>query len=144
MSRRSRAIELWASLKALGRAGVEDLVDRLCAHAERFATRLKGRGFRVLNDVVFDQVLAACDTPEQTRATLEKIQASGECWCGGALWEGEPVIRVSVVSWATTAQDVDRSVAAFVAARAAVSAVASQDAAPAERSAAQTADQNVG
>jgi len=119
MSRRSRAIELWATLKALGRAGVEDLVDRLCAHAERFATRLRGHGFRVLNDVVFDQVLVACDSAAATRATLEAIQASGECWCGGATWRGEPVIRLSVVSWATTTADVDRSVAAFVAARAA-------------------------
>jgi len=33
------------------------------------------------------------------------------------MWEGEPVIRVSVCSWATTALDVDRSVAAFVEAR---------------------------
>jgi glutamate/tyrosine decarboxylase-like PLP-dependent enzyme len=121
MSRRSRAIELWATLKALGRAGVEDLVDRLCAHAERFAARLRGHGFRILNDVVFDQVLVADETPDATRATLAKLQDGGECWCGGAVWNGEPVIRVSVVSWATTAADVDRSVAAFVAARAAVS-----------------------
>jgi hypothetical protein len=32
-------------------------------------------------------------------------------------WNGEPVIRVSVCSWVTTAADVDRSVAAFVEAR---------------------------
>jgi glutamate/tyrosine decarboxylase-like PLP-dependent enzyme len=143
MSRRSRAIELWSSLKALGRAGVEDLVDRLCAHAERLATKLKAQEFRVLNDVVFDQVLVACESPEQTRGTLQEIQASGECWCGGALWNGEPVIRVSVVSWATTAEDVDRAVAAFVTAREAASASAGPIAAPAERSPAQAADQNV-
>jgi len=117
MSRRARAVDLWATLKALGRSGVEDLVDRLCLHAERFAAKLKAQGFRVLNDVVFNQVLAACETPELTRATLEHIQRSGECWCGGAEWRGEPVIRISVCSWATTAEDIDRSVAAFVAAR---------------------------
>jgi hypothetical protein len=70
-------------------------------------------------------VLVADETPDATRATLAKLQDSGECWCGGALWNGEPVIRVSVVSWATTAADVDRSVAAFVAARAAVGRPAS-------------------
>ena len=113
MSRRARAIELWATLKALGRSGVEELVDRLCRHARRFADLLAARGFRVLNDVVFNQVLVACERPELTAATLAGIERSGECWCGGATWRGEPVIRISVCSWATTEADVDRSVEAF-------------------------------
>jgi glutamate/tyrosine decarboxylase-like PLP-dependent enzyme len=117
MSRRARVVELWATLKFLGREGVEELVDRLCDHAKRFAENLRSKGFRILNDVVFNQVLVACDTPEQTKATLEHIQQSGECWCGGAVWNGEPVIRISVCSWATTLADVERSVAAFVNAR---------------------------
>jgi glutamate/tyrosine decarboxylase-like PLP-dependent enzyme len=37
MSRRARGIELWAALRTLGRDGVEELVDRLCRHAGRFA-----------------------------------------------------------------------------------------------------------
>jgi glutamate/tyrosine decarboxylase-like PLP-dependent enzyme len=117
MSRRARVVELWATLKSLGKDGVEELVDRLCAHAERFAGHLQTKGFRILNDVVFNQVLVACDTPELTTATLENIQKSGECWCGGAVWNGEPVIRISVCSWATTVADVERSVSAFVNAR---------------------------
>jgi threonine aldolase len=117
MSRRARVVELWATLKSLGKDGLEDLVDRLCGHAERFAELLHIKGFRILNDVVFNQVLVACDTPELTQAALEHIQKSGECWCGGAVWNGEPVIRISVCSWATTGADVDRSVAAFVNAR---------------------------
>jgi glutamate/tyrosine decarboxylase-like PLP-dependent enzyme len=120
MSRRARVVELWATLKSLGKEGVEELVDRLCVHAEQFAQHLQSKGFRVLNDVVFNQVLVACDTPEHTKATLEHIQTSGECWCGGAVWNGEPVIRISVCSWATTLADVQRSVSAFVAARNAV------------------------
>ncbi|MBW4618234.1 MAG: hypothetical protein KME17_02460 [Cyanosarcina radialis HA8281-LM2] len=117
MSRRSRVVELWATLKCLGKEGVEELVDRLCSHAERFAQDLRSAGFRILNDVVFNQVLVAGNTPELTQATLENIQKSGECWCGGAIWNGELVIRISVCSWATTAADVERSVAAFVKAR---------------------------
>ena len=117
MSRRARAIELWATLRALGRAGIEDLVDRLCAHAERFGRNLRAAGFLVPNDVVFNQVMVRCETPELTRDTLTELQATGECWCGGALWAGEPVIRISVCSWATTEEDVDRSVGAFVVAR---------------------------
>jgi glutamate/tyrosine decarboxylase-like PLP-dependent enzyme len=117
MSRRGRAVELWATLKSLGRTGVGELIDRLCAHAQAFAGQLRAQGFRILNEVVFNQVLVACDTPEQTKATLEIVQKSGECWCGGAIWNGEPVIRISVCSWATTEADVERSVAAFARAR---------------------------
>ncbi len=119
MSRRARAVELWATYKALGRAGIAELVDRLCAHAARFGERLAAEGFHVRNDIVFNQVIVACDTPALTQATLRGVQESGECWVGGATWRGEPVIRVSVCSWATTEADVDRSVAAFAAARAA-------------------------
>jgi glutamate/tyrosine decarboxylase-like PLP-dependent enzyme len=80
MSRRARVVELWATLKSLGKDGVEELVDRLCEHAERFAAQLQAQGFRVLNEVVFNQVLIACDTPELTQATLKNLQTSGECW----------------------------------------------------------------
>jgi glutamate/tyrosine decarboxylase-like PLP-dependent enzyme len=117
MSRRARAVELWATLKALGRTGVEELVDGLCERAAQFADRLQDQGFRILNDVVFNQVLVCCDTPGQTTATLENIQRSGECWCGPTTWGGAPAIRISVCSWATTEADVDRSVAAFTKAR---------------------------
>ncbi|MBN1572954.1 MAG: aspartate aminotransferase family protein [Deltaproteobacteria bacterium] len=117
MSRCARGVELWATLKSLGKSGVERLVDRLCDLAVEFAGKLSGEGFNVLNDVVFNQIIVSCGTDEETKTTLKNIQSSGECWCGGAVWEGRPVVRVSVCSWATTAEDIDRSVAAFVAAR---------------------------
>lgn len=117
MSRRARSVELWATLKSLGKEGIADLVDGLCDHAISFSEKLGGRGFNILNDVVFNQVLVSCEAPGETEATLKNIQESGECWCGGAVWDGEPVIRISVCSWKTTAEDIDRSVAAFVKAR---------------------------
>ncbi len=117
MSRRARSIELWAALKSLGKNGVAKLVDRLCDHALEFSRQLNDQGFNILNNVVFNQVLVACDTHDQTNATLANIQKSGECWCGGAVWNNEPVIRVSVCSWATTSEDINRSVRAFVEAR---------------------------
>ncbi|MBW1821767.1 MAG: aspartate aminotransferase family protein, partial [Deltaproteobacteria bacterium] len=117
MSRRARAVELWATLKSLGKSGVAQLVDGLCDRALQFAEQLRDQRFNILNDVVFNQVLVSCDTHEETNATLKNIQKSGECWCGGAIWDGEPVIRISLCSWATTTEDIDRSVAAFVKAR---------------------------
>ncbi len=117
MSRRARAVELWATLKFLGEDGVAQLIDGLCQRAQQFATLLTENGFNVLNDVVFNQVLVAEDTPEKTIALMQNVQASGECWMGGSKWNGAPVIRISVCSWATTEEDVKRSVKAFVAAR---------------------------
>ena len=117
MSRRGRAIELWATLKILGKRGVEELVDGLCDRAQQFAAQMRAEGFQILNDVVFNQVLVTCGTPEKTAATLKSLQQSGECWCGGARWHDVPVIRVSVCSWATTSEDINRTVAAFVKAR---------------------------
>ncbi|MEM5775733.1 MAG: aminotransferase class V-fold PLP-dependent enzyme, partial [Anaerolineaceae bacterium] len=122
MSRRARGIDVWATLKSLGRDGLEELIDRLCNHARRFGDKLGAQGFHILNDIVFNQVLLAADTPEMTQAVLAEVQQSGEMWCGGTVWNGKPAIRISVCSWATTEADVDRSVAAFAAARAAVSA----------------------
>ncbi len=118
MSRRARGVDLWAALKSLGRDGVDQLVAQLCRRARQFAEELSAHDFRVLNEVVFNQALIACDSPELTERTLALLQASGECWCGGSNWRGEPVIRISVCSWTTTTEDVRRAVAAFVAARA--------------------------
>jgi glutamate/tyrosine decarboxylase-like PLP-dependent enzyme len=117
MSRRARGVELWATLQALGRRGVGELVDDLCDKALALAAGLHDHGFLVRNRVCFNQVLAACDTPALTEATLAALQASGECWCGGAVWAGEPVIRLSVCSYATTAEDIQRTLRAFARAR---------------------------
>ena len=119
MSRRARAVELWATLRFLGRSGIAELVDGLCERATQFASLLSANGFQVLNQVVFNQVLVACESPEETKATLTGIQASGECWCGSTTWHDQPAIRISVCSWATTSEDVERSVQAFIQARAA-------------------------
>lgn len=113
MSRRARGVELWAALKYLGKSGVGDLVAELCRNAKYFAAELSNRGFEILNDVVFNQVLVKCASTEKTLATLKNIQASGKCWCGGATWNGEPVIRISVCSWQTTKEDIDACVEVF-------------------------------
>lgn len=114
MSRRARIIELWATMKYLGRSGMEELVDTLCARAAQFASALRGLdGFRILNDVVFNQVLVCCETDALTAKTLAYIQELRECWVGGSSFQGRKVIRVSVSSWATTADDIERTMRTF-------------------------------
>lgn len=121
MSNRARAIELWAVLKTLGRSGVQCLVEKLCENARHFAQLLSEQGFQIHNEIVFNQVLASCDSDELTRATVKNIQSSGECWCGGSTWRGKAVIRISVCDWATGPKEIERSVRAFVDARTAES-----------------------
>src|SRR5438874_6109080 len=118
MSARARVIELWAVLKTLGRQGVRRLIEQLCENARSFARLLSEQGFQIHNDVVFNQVLTSCADDALTRATLQNIQSSGECWCGGSTWHGRAVIRISVCDWATTPKQIERSVRAFVKARA--------------------------
>jgi glutamate/tyrosine decarboxylase-like PLP-dependent enzyme len=117
MSRRARVVELWATLKYLGKEGVDELVFGLHRRAVQIAHELNAEKFHILNDVVFNQVLVACDSDKITEQTMRHIQASGECWVGGASWGGKTVIRISVCSWATTEDDISRSVGTFVFAR---------------------------
>jgi hypothetical protein len=68
----------------------------------------------VLNDVVLNQVMVSFGDAETTHRVIAAIQADGTCWCGGTDWHGEAVMRISVVSWATTEADVERSLAAMI------------------------------
>jgi glutamate/tyrosine decarboxylase-like PLP-dependent enzyme len=113
-SRRARGVELWATLKSLGRSGLRALIERTCGHAQRFAEGLREAGFEVLNGVVSNQVLVSFGEPEVTREVIRRIQQDGACWCGGTVWQGKTAMRISVSSWATTEQDVERSLGAMI------------------------------
>jgi glutamate/tyrosine decarboxylase-like PLP-dependent enzyme len=113
-SRRARGVELWAALKSLGRSGLCALIERTCAHAQRFALGLREAGFAVLNDVVINQVLVSFGSPHVTREVIRRIQEDGTCWCAGTVWQGQTAMRISVSSWATTEEDVQRSLAAMI------------------------------
>jgi glutamate/tyrosine decarboxylase-like PLP-dependent enzyme len=113
-SRRARGVELWAALRSLGRRGLREMIDRNCRQAKLFADRLRAAGFTILNDVVLNQVLVSFGTPEQTRRVIAEIQSDGTCWCGGTIWHGHTAMRISVSSWATTDEDVEKSVSAII------------------------------
>jgi glutamate/tyrosine decarboxylase-like PLP-dependent enzyme len=114
LSRRARGVELWAGLRSLGRSGMAEIVERTCSHARRFAAGLHAAGYRILNDVVINQVLVSFGAPEKTLRTIARLQTDGTCWCGSTVWQGHTAMRISVSSWATTTDDVDRSLAAML------------------------------
>ena len=113
-SRRARGVELWAALKSLGRSGLCALIERTCAHSQRFAQGLQEAGFTVLNDVVINQVLVSFGSSEVTREVVRRIQENGTCWCAGTVWQGQTAMRISVSSWATTEEDVKQSLAVMI------------------------------
>ncbi|MCB0142072.1 MAG: aspartate aminotransferase family protein [Caldilineaceae bacterium] len=114
MSRRARGIEVWAALRSLGRQGLAHMIERNCQQAARFGQGLQAAGYEILNDVVLNQVLVSFGDAEKTQRVIQAIQQEGTCWCGSTVWQGRAAMRISVSSWATTDEDVERSLAAMV------------------------------
>jgi glutamate/tyrosine decarboxylase-like PLP-dependent enzyme len=118
-SRRARGFSVYAGIRALGRSGVAELVDRCCDAARMFAERLSIHdGVEVLNEVVLNQVLVRFHAPdgdddELTRRVVEQVQRDGTCFMTGTTWRGHAAMRISVSNWSTDESDVDRSVEAI-------------------------------
>jgi glutamate/tyrosine decarboxylase-like PLP-dependent enzyme len=115
-SRRARGVPVYATLRTLGRDGVEALVDRCCARARQIEEILNGQeGVQILNDVVLNQVLVRFgDDDATTRAVVSGVQDDGTCWLSGTTWHGKAAMRISVSNWATSEEDVVKSAAAVM------------------------------
>jgi glutamate/tyrosine decarboxylase-like PLP-dependent enzyme len=118
-SRRARGFTVYAAIRQLGRSGIAELVGRCCDNAARFAEGLTDvPGAKLLNEVVLNQVLFRFESDERTAEILRRVQASGEAWMSGSVWDGRQAIRLSVSNWQTSDEDIDRTLAAFRAAAA--------------------------
>jgi glutamate/tyrosine decarboxylase-like PLP-dependent enzyme len=119
-SRRARGFSVYAALGSLGRRGIEELIDRCCRLARRFADRLRQEPtIRILNEVVLNQVLVrvvppAGDADAATRDAIRRVQDERICWLGGTRWHDMEAMRISVSNWSTTEADVDRSVESII------------------------------
>ncbi len=114
LSRRARGVEVWAALRSLGRAGLAEMIERNCRQAARFADGLRAAGYEILNEVALNQVVVAFGDAEKTRRVIAGIQADGTCWAGETVWQNRVAMRISVSSWATTDEDVEKSLNAMV------------------------------
>ncbi len=122
-SRRARGVPIYAALRALGRRGLRDLIERCCAHARRMAEALRvHKQVRLLNEVVLNQVLVqfvpplgdSRDESAFTQQVVEAIQGEGTCWLGSTQWHGRSAARISVCNWSTTERDIDQSATAIL------------------------------
>lgn len=113
LSRRARGVPVWAALRAMGRSGVVDLVDRLHAHAVALADGIGAiPGVEILNDVVFTQVAIGFDSDARARAVADAVLAEGDVWMSGSQWHDRDILRASVSNWRTGPEDVERGIAA--------------------------------
>jgi glutamate/tyrosine decarboxylase-like PLP-dependent enzyme len=114
LSRRAREIVVWAALRSLGRAGLEDLMAGLCHAAQRFADGLGAiPGVRLLNDVVYTQVCVGFRSDELAARVVRRVLDDGTAWMSGSRWHDQAILRVSVSNATTTDADIDRSLAAL-------------------------------
>ncbi len=115
-SRRGRSVPVYLALRALGRSGVAEIVDRCCAMARRMAETLgKENGVAILNDVALNQVLVRFGSSDEiTREVIARVQKEGTCWLAGTVWQGRAAMRISVSNWSTDEEAIDRSADAIV------------------------------
>ena len=124
-SRRARGVGVYATLRALGRDGVADLVERTCDLAARFADGLAASGrAEIVNEVVGNQVLVRWLAPDGdndrlTEAVMATVREEGTAFFSGTTYRGERLMRISVSDWATDDNDVDRAIDALLRAAAA-------------------------
>ena len=123
LSRRARGVPVYALLKTLGRKGLAEMVERHCAMARQFAKLLQAEpGIKVVNEVSLNQVIVnfghgdAASRRSATEAVITRVQQDGTCFAAGADWRGDWVMRLSIISGETTANDIDRSAVAIIAA----------------------------
>ncbi|WP_447912819.1 pyridoxal phosphate-dependent decarboxylase family protein [Microbacterium phyllosphaerae] len=113
LSRRARGVPAWAAMRGLGRDGIARLIDRLHENAVAMAAGLATiDGIRILNDVDYTQVMFRLDDDDATRALGEAVLVEGTAALTGAEWRGRAALRCSMSSWATTRDDIDRTVGA--------------------------------
>ena len=122
-SRRARGIPVYAALRELGREGVEELVDRCCKHAKSIVQQLGELAHvEVLWNPHLNQGLVRflapnsnaneSDHDNRTDQVIEAINQEGTAFFSGTTWDGKRAMRVSVVNWRTSAEDVSRTIAA--------------------------------
>lgn len=115
-SRRARGVAVYAAIRALGREGIREVVERCSDHARALVTGIGALpGAEVVVAPQINQGLVRFGDDRRTDEVIARIQASGEAWFGGTIYPAHPprrAMRVSVVNWRTSARDVERAIAA--------------------------------
>jgi glutamate/tyrosine decarboxylase-like PLP-dependent enzyme len=115
-SRRARALAVWATLRAYGRTGYREMVERHLDLAQRLAARIDRESqFERLAEVPLNIVCFRWRPPgvpeerldELNRALADSLLEDGRVFAGTTLFEGKVAFRPAIVNWGTQEADVD-------------------------------------
>jgi glutamate/tyrosine decarboxylase-like PLP-dependent enzyme len=118
-SRRGRGVATYAALRALGRRGVADLVERTCRYARAISTGIGALpGAELVWESTINQGLVRflsprpgatqADHDRHTDTVIAAINANGEAFFSGTTWRGRRCMRISVCNWHTDEDDLPR------------------------------------
>jgi len=115
-SRRARALAVWATLRAYGRAGHRAMVERHVALARRLSERVEVEGElellaeTTLNIVLFRHRPAGLERDALDAHNLalgQDVLDDGRVFFGTTRYDGMTAFRPAIVNWRTTETDVD-------------------------------------
>ncbi|MDQ6918565.1 MAG: aminotransferase class V-fold PLP-dependent enzyme [Candidatus Dormibacteraeota bacterium] len=115
-SRRARALAVWATLKAYGRDGYREMVDRHIGLAQRVGAEVEAApDFELLAPVRLNVVcfryrpreVAEADLDELNRRLGAAVLADGRVYFGTTVHAGMVAFRPAISNWRTTETDVD-------------------------------------
>ena len=115
-SRRARSLAVWATLRAYGRSGYREMVERHLELARRLAERVdRTPEFERLAPVPLNIVCFRARPPgvaedgldELNRSLGEALLRDGRVFAGTTSYDGNVALRPAIVNWQTTERDVD-------------------------------------
>jgi glutamate/tyrosine decarboxylase-like PLP-dependent enzyme len=116
MSRRARALAVWATLRAYGRGGYQAMVERHVQLAQRLAGQvdaepeLERLADVPLNVVCFRYRPAGADEralDQLNRRLGQAVLDDGRVYFGTTVYDGKVAFRPAIVNWRTGPADVD-------------------------------------
>lgn len=109
-SRRLRALPAWFALKAYGRDGHAEIVQRDIALAARLGDQIAAMpAYRLLAPVRLNVVcFTLADDPSRIGELTDAIIDSGNAFLTPTVYEGTPALRAAFSNWRTTEADVDK------------------------------------
>ena len=114
LGRRFRALKLWMVLRASGRSGLADQIERHCRLASELAKRIdEDPAFEVVAPVPFNTVCFRCVAPDEgerdrfNRRLLESVNRVGPVYLSHTVLGGRYVLRVAIGNPRTRGRHVD-------------------------------------
>jgi glutamate/tyrosine decarboxylase-like PLP-dependent enzyme len=115
-SRRARALAVWATLRAYGRSGYREMVERHLALAQRLAGRVEeAPDLELLAPPTLNIVCFRLHPPGAAESELDDVNTrlgdaileDGRVYAGTTVYGGRTALRPAIVNWRTSEEDVD-------------------------------------